>query len=301
MAKKQVNKKRKLGLFDFEERYKRDPKGFIFRAACSLVATVFGILILLPDFKALRQNAVFFLLTRVFISCVVLYFAWLSNHRPEVLSAKIAISAIAPLFWLSFFDLSGKIILLIWLIVCWALIVYTICLRIITGENYVSLTSITVGFSFIMTQTGLSDYTYLDLPGALHFWVLPLILSIACGVACIILMWSGLLVLKEDSKGNRIGWVVIFLFAFFFMFITTAYHLNYALDPEPPQTSTVIITQKEIRSAGKSTSHDLHFWYDGEERVLEVGRDEYYSYAIGDRFEIEICQGAFGKAFIKQK
>ena len=70
------------------------------------------------------------------------------------------------------------------------------------------------------------------------------------------------------------------------------------------------IFEVEIRSKGagysmkEPHSHDyyeLFFLYDGEERTLEVGRDEYYLYAIGDRFDIEICRGAFDDAFIKKK
>ena len=156
-------------------------------------------------------------------------------------------------------------------------------------------------FVFIIMLSGLSSYTFLNSPGALQFWILPLILGILCGVICAVLLINGTIVLKDNRISERVALVIATVAVGFFMFMSTAYHLNYALDPDPARAETVVITKMEIRSSGKSTYHELYFWYGGEERKVDVSTDTYNMTEVGDRFDILVFNGAFDKPFLREK
>ena len=303
----QPNKKRNcsrvskvLDWFDIPERYQRDKKGFIFHTCVTILTVLFAVLLLLPIFRAFRATVAFGILRSIFLCAIPLYFAWLSNHKPDSRSAKVALSILSVVYILPLFIKQEQISLLIDIVICWGVCIYTVWLFVFREEQYPALTwNITV-YAFVIALKGLTDYSFVENPNGLNFWVISLILGIVSAIVCAILLFTKVIHLYDDRISEQIGVIICVAFAMFFIVLTTAAHLNYALDPNPSEEATVIITQKEI-SGSKSQDYELFFWYDGEERTIEVGRDEYYSYAIGDRFEIEICQGAFGKAFIKQK
>ena len=304
--KKQPQKMRTLKwgfrefLNDLGRRYSQNRVGSIIRMVYATLMIAFLVSLFLKGLAPFRLTLTFDIIRCTCLSSLPLFFAYVSNHRPKKTLAKVFMTLIAAYFWLKFLHMPPKISLLIGLIICWASVLYAIGLRTFKEEQYTAFTSTVVAFSFIFMVAALEDYTYLKSPGGLHFWVLALIFGVVCGIVALILWFAEIFVPDDNTVGNAIGWVIVVAFAAFFMFMSTAQHLNYALDTEPPEEATVIITQKEI-SGSKSVHYELFFWYDGEERTLEVGRDEYALYEIGDRFDIEICQGAFDDAFIKQK
>ena len=286
---------------NIRKRYESDRKGFLLRTAYVLVMIAFALLEILPSFLALRQTAVFDIFERICFSSLPLYFAYFSKKRPKYLFAKLLMTFIAAFFWLGLLGISGKIRMIIVLAFCWVSTLYTVGLWIIKGEHFpVFNWSIFVFVSIIMLS-GLSSYTFLNSPGALQFWILPLILGILCGVICAVLLINGTIVLKDNRISERVALVIATVAVGFFMFMSTAYHLNYALDPEPARAETVVITKMEISSSGKSTYHELYFWYGGEERKIDVSSDTYDLTEVGDRFEIIVCNGAFDKPFLREK
>ena len=285
---------------DLVRRYSRNRVGSIIRIVYATAIIAYIISVFLPRLMAFRQTLAFDIIRCAFISSLPLFFAYVSNHRPKKAFAKVLMAFIAAYFWLRFLPISPKLSLLIGVAVCWISVFYAIGIRIFKEEQYTAFTATVTAFSFILVIAALEDYTYLSSPGGLHFWGLSLILGVVCGIVLLVLWFAGIFIPEDNTMGNVIGWWLVVTFAAFFMFMSTAYHLNYALDTEPSEEATVIITQKEI-SGSKSVHYELFFLYDGEERTLEVGRDEYYLYAIGDRFDIEICRGAFDDAFIKKK
>lgn len=286
---------------NIRKRYESDRKGFLLRTAYVLVMIAFAPLEILPSFLALRQTAVFGIFERICFSSLPLYFAYFSKRRPKYLFAKLLMTFIAAFFWLGLLGISGKIRMIIVLAFCWVSILYIIWLRIIKDEHFPVFNWSIFVFVFIIMLSGLSSYTFLDSPGALQFWILPLILGILCGVICAVLLINGTIVLKDNRISERVALVIATVAVGFFMFMSTAYHLNYALDPEPARAETVVITKMEIRSSGKSTHHELYFWYDGEERKIDVSSDTYDLTEVGDRFDILVCNGAFDKPFLREK
>jgi hypothetical protein len=261
----------------------------------------YALLEFLPSFITLRQTAVFDIFSRICISSLPLYFAYFSKKRPKYLFQKLLMTFMAAFFWLGLLGISGKIRMIIVLAFCWVSILYTVGLWIVKDEHFPVFNWIMFLFTFIIMLSGLSSYTFLDSPGALQFWILPLILGIVCGVICAVLLFSGTIVLKDNRISERVALVIITVALGFFMFMSTAYHLNYALDPDPARAETVVITKMEIRSAGKSTHHELYFWYGGEERKVDVSSDTYDLTEVGDRFDILVFNGAFDKPFLREK
>jgi hypothetical protein len=261
----------------------------------------YALLEFLPSFITLRQTAVFDIFSRICISSLPLYFAYFSKKRPKYLFQKLLMTFMAAFFWLGLLGISGKIRMIIVLAFCWVSILYVIGLWIIKDEHGSVFNWIIFVFTSIIMLSGLSSYTYLDSPGALQFWIAPLILGILCGVICAVLLINGTIVLKDNRISERVALVIITVAVGFFMFMSTAYHLNYALDPEPARAETVVITKMEIRSSGKSTYHELYFWYGGEERKVDVSTDTYNMTEVGDRFDILVFNGAFDKPFLREK
>ena len=284
-----------------KERYERDPKGFILRSAYAVLMAVFFIFAILPDFVQLRQNAVFDIIERICFSSLPLYFAYFSKNRPKYIVAKILMIFVAAFFWIGLLGISGKIRLIMTLVFCWISVLYIVGLKVIKDEHFPVLTWTLLTLTFIVMLSGLSSYTFLDSPGALKFWGGSLIFGLICGVICAILLFNGAIALKDDRTSEKVALVFLAVAVGFFMFMSSAYHLNYALDPDPPREETVIITNKDVRSSGKSTKHEFYFWYDGEERKIDVSSDTYDLTEVGDRFEILVCNGAFDKPFLREK
>lgn len=286
---------------NIRKRYESDRKGFLLRTAYLLVMIAYALLEFWPSFITLRQTTVFDIFSRICISSLPLYFAYFSKKRPKYFFQKLLMTFLSAFFWLGLLGISGKIRMIIVLAFCWVSILYIIWLRIIKDEHFpVFNWSIFVFVSIIMLS-GLSSYTFLNSPGALQFWILPLILGILCGVICAVLLINGTIVLKDNRISERVALVIVTVAVGFFMFMSTAYHLNYALDPDPARAETVVITKMEIRSSGKSTYHELYFWYGGEERKVDVSTDTYNMTEVGDRFDILVFNGAFDKPFLREK
>lgn len=286
---------------NIRKRYESDRKGFLLRTAYLLVMIAYALLEFLPSFITLRQTVVFDIFSRICISSLPLYFAYLSKKRPKYLFQKLLMAFMAAFFWLGLLGISGKIRMIIVLAFCWVSILYTVGLWIVKDEHFPVFNWIMFLFTFIIMLSGLSSYTFLNSPGALQFWVLPLILGILCGVICAVLLINGTIVLKDNRISERVALVIVTVAVGFFMFMSTAYHLNYALDPDPARAETVVITKMEIRSSGKSTYHELYFWYGGEERKVDVSTDTYNMTEVGDRFDILVYDGAFDKPFLREK
>ena len=286
---------------NIRKRYESDRKGFLLRTAYLLVMIAYALLEFLPSFIALRQTAVFDIFSRICISSLPLYFAYFSKKRPKYLFQKLLMTFMAAFFWLGLLGISGKIRMIIVLAFCWVSILYTVGLWIIKDEHFPVFNWSIFVFVFIIMLSGLSSYTFLNSPGALQFWILPLILGILCGVICAVLLINGTIVLKDNRISERVALVIATVAVGFFMFMSTAYHLNYALDPDPARAETVVITKMEIRSSGKSTYHELYFWYGGEERKVDVSTDTYNMTEVGDRFDILVFNGAFDKPFLREK
>ena len=286
---------------NIRKRYESDRKGFLLRTAYLFVMIAYALLEFWPSFITLRQTAVFDIFSRICISSLPLYFAYFSKKRPKYFFQKLLMTFLSAFFWLGLLGISGKIRMIIVLAFCWVSILYTVGLWIIKGEHFPVFNWSIFVFIFIIMLSGLSSYTFLNSPGALQFWILPLILGILCGVICAVLLINGTIVLKDNRISERVALVIVTVAVGFFMFMSTAYHLNYALDPDPAHAETVVITKMEIRSSGKSTHHELYFWYGGEERKVDVSTDTYNMTEVGDRFEIIVCNGAFDKPFLREK
>ena len=288
-------------VLDVRERYERDKRGFTFRLLYALLVVAFCIFLIPSSFTAMRQTLVFDIIRRALISSLVLYFAWISKHRPEMLSARIVMSLVAPTYLLPLILPSSKLSLLFSVAVCWIGAGFAVCLWIFREEHYIPLTTVAVAYAFFIMLSALVDYTYLNSPNGLKFWGISLILAIACGIASAVMLCTGMIALTDDRTGNIVGVVLAVIMGVFFMTMCTANHLNYALDTTPANEQTVIITNKDVYHSSMNTHYELYFWYEGEERIIEVAKDEYNSLVIGDRFDIEICDGAFVEAFIKAK
>ena len=286
---------------NIRKRYESDRKGFLLRTAYLLVMIAYALLEFWPSFITLRQTAVFDIFSRICISSLPLYFAYFSKKRPKYFFQKLLMTFMSAFFWLGLLGISGKIRMIIVLAFCWVSILYTVGLWIIKDEHFPVFNWSIFAFIFIIMLSGLSSYTFLNSPGALQFWILPLILGILCGMICAVLLINGTIVLKDNRISERVALVIVTVAVGFFMFMSTAYHLNYALDPDPARAETVVITKMEIRSSGKSTYHELYFWYGGEERKVDVSTDTYNMTEVGDRFDILVFNGAFDKPFLREK
>ena len=96
----------------------------------------------------MRQTLVFDIIRRALISSLVLYFAWISKHRPEILSARIVMSLVALAYMLPLILPSSKLSLLFSVAVCWIGAGFAVCLWIFREEHCIPLTTVAVAYAF---------------------------------------------------------------------------------------------------------------------------------------------------------
>lgn len=137
-------------------------------------------------------------------------------------------------------------------------------------------------------------YTYLD--GWFPLWKTILIVSAVLGIALVVVLHKSSTI-KKKFWGS-IGWFFLgAMMSVAILFITVG-NLNYALDRSNPEVLSVVINDKEIDHTRKGPdNYEFIFSIDGKQYSANVPSDMYYSYEIGDTFDIKTYRGAFNCPF----
>ena len=227
----------------------------------------------------------------------VLYFAFIHSSRPTVMGRILAVVSVVNMLQGALLPFP-RLTMLLSAILLVSHAAY--CARYLFLSAYLSYRPVLNGwllmFETLMTVVGVTAYTFMEPTKFLHFWEVPLILSLLLTGITVFFLVKGTIELEDDRLSERIALPFLVLLMSFALLTFTVENLNCALDTSKPTAYTVTVQDKH-RSAGKMTRCFLTVTVAGQELELDVAASEYREAEIGDPVVVEVYEGAFGKAY----
>ena len=227
----------------------------------------------------------------------VLYFAFIHSSRPTVMGRILAVVSVVNMLQGALLPFP-RLTMLLSAILLVSHAAY--CARYLFLSAYLSYRPVLNGwllmFEVLTTIVGVTAYTFVEPTKFLHFWEIPLILSLLLTGVTVFFLVKGTIELKDDRLSERIALPFLVLLMSFALLTFTVENLNCALDTSEPTAYTVTVQDKH-RSAGKMTRCFLTVMVAGQELELDVAASDYRETEIGDPVVVEVYEGAFGKAY----
>ena len=227
----------------------------------------------------------------------VLYFAFIHSSRPTVPGRILAVASVVNMMQGAILPFP-RLSMLFSAVLLIAHAAY--CARYLFLSAYLSyrpaLNGYLLMFETLMTVVGVTAYTFMEPTKFLHFWEIPLILSLLLTGATVFFLVKGSIELKDDKLSERIALPFLVLLMSFAILTFTVQNLNCALDTSKPTASTVTVQDKH-RSGGKMTRCFLTVTVAGQELDLNVAASDYRETEVGEPAVVEVYEGAFGKAY----
>jgi len=265
----------------------------------AVVAVIRGICII-----ALDNIRSIYVPTNIIIGVVLILYAILHKEKTSVL-ARIAVTVqgiswiVAALYLFIRIEYNFTFVIntvFLWLSI---LILCSSCIgkqRGNDGKTLKTVSSFVLVFDFLSYFIQMSNYEYVERPGAIHFWIPSLIVSIAITAIAVILLIKNYIHLKDDRLSEKIALGFCVLMACFGLMWATMSNLNFALDTKEPIASEEIILDKS-RTTGKSSSYYFHMEINGKKHKIDVPASTYREYDVGDSFRKLYYEGAFNDPF----
>lgn len=227
----------------------------------------------------------------------VLYFTFIHSSRPTVMGRILAVVSVVNMLQGALLPFP-RLTMLLSAILLIAHAAY--CARYLFVSAYLpyrpALNGYLLMFETLMTVVGVTTYTFMEPTKFLHFWEIPLILSLLLTGITVFFLVKGTIELEDDRLSERIAFPCMVLLMGFILLTFTAQNFNCALDMSEPTAYTVTVQDKH-RSAGKMTRCFLTVTVAGQELELDVAASDYRETEIGDPVVVEVYEGAFGKAY----
>ena len=227
----------------------------------------------------------------------VLYFAFVHSSRPTVMGRILAVVSVVNMLQGALLPFP-RLTMLLSAILLVSHAAY--CARYLFLSAYLSYRPVLNGyllmFETLMTVVGVTAYTFMEPTQFLHFWEIPLILSLLLTGVTVFFLVKGSIELEDGRLSERIALPFLVLLMSFALLTFTVENLNCALDVSKPIAYTVTVQDKH-RSAGKMTRCFLTVTVAGQELELDVAASDYRETEIGDPVVVEVYEGAFGKAY----
>ena len=245
----------------------------------------------------LQRVAVLAVLPYLLIGVGVLYFAFAHSSHPSAVGRILAVASVVNMLQGVLLPFP-RLTMLLSAVLLVAHAAY--CARYLFLSAYLSYRPVLNGwllmFEVLMTIVGVTAYTFVEPTKFLHFWEIPLILSLLLTGVTVFFLVKGSIELKDDRLSERIALPFLVLLMSFALLTFTAQNLNCALDTSKPTAYTVTVQDKH-RSGGKMTRCFLTVTVAGQEVELDVAASDYRETEIGDPVVVEVYEGAFGKAY----
>ena len=249
-----------------------------------------------PSLQPMRDSLIYILISKTVLSCVVLYFAWLSNKKTPLFE-RIMISTFALLPWLPLLTKSYRIIMLLQMTIFLVLFVL-FAKHFFTDKKYSVVTNAVTLFLGVIFIMSVKEYTYLHDSGGIHFWHIALIVSVFITLFFTVLLIKDKIQLEDDRTSEKVAAPILVLGMSFILFAFTISNLNYALDLSKPVDYATTIIEKRIDSESRrSTDYIFTAKVNGEEKEFNVDQSEYFRKQVGDSFTVLLYSGAFGHEY----
>ncbi len=284
MGKKNKRKKRRYvsrrDLIDF----KRLLLVIAAMIAC-LVVFVFAD-VLPPTFGEVHDRPWLRIAAMLAIGGIILGVAVIWNPERATLTGRFLVLAIILLFLIP----NHRMYVLFAVALACAMLGYVL-FHWIKYEKLYCVQGIAFCFLGILSANGSKYCNYVEDPNGLHFWLVPLILTIIVMVLTIVIC-----VHQRYPRGECFAYVICVPLLFWLASYVTMNNLNYSLDFSEPTEMVLEITDKELNiSSGRTTHYHYEFAVeiDGNEVTLEVSEAHYDVAAVGDDITVFCYAGFF--------
>ncbi len=256
------------------------------------------LMVIMAVLPSSAQNVTALMLLPVLLMGIgVAYFAFVHTSHPTVTGGILAVASVANLLQATLFS-TPRLTMLLSAALLFAHTAY--CARYFLLSAYLPYRPILNGglilYESLMTISGMSSYTFVEKPVFMHFWEIPLLLSLLLTGVTVYFLAKGSIHLRDDRLSERIALPFLVLLFSFVLMTGTIGNLNRALDTSDPTAYTVTVKDKH-KTGGKNTDYYLTVTVEGREMDMDVSVTTYRETEIGAPMTVEVYEGAFGKAY----
>lgn len=293
MKKRQAKKKSNI----FRKDSRDFPFGVLLVVAIVILGVIFAVVEIFPVMRPIRDALWYRIVQKLLLSAVVLYGTYLGARTPP-LFAKIALTVSLILYiWASLLIHADRILMLLDTGVLFILLFCALYLYLRRKEHYTVLTGCTA-FVGLFNLLEIDRYTFVNNPEDLHFWLVPVLVSVVPTVVCAVLLYKRKIVLEDNRFSERFLLPIIVFGCSAAILWSTINNLNYALDTSAPTVYATSIASKSIQRHSRGPN-DYVFCVNinGDSVTMYVSHEQYDAHNVGDPYPILLCDGAFSDPY----
>lgn len=293
MKKRQAKKKSNI----FRKDNRDFPFGVLFVVAIVILGVIFAVVEIFPVMRPIRIALWYRIVQKLLVSAVVLYGTYLGARTPPRF-AQIALTVSLILYiWASFLIHADRILMLLDTGVFFILLFCALYLYLRRQEHYAVLTGCTT-FVGLFYLSEIDRYTFVYSPGKLHFWLIPVLVSVVPTVIFAVLLYKRKIVLEDNRFSERFFSLILVFACSAAILWGTVNNLNYALDTSAPTVYAASIASKSIQRHSRGPNDYVFFVnINGESVKMYVTHDQYDAHDAGDPYPILLCDGAFSDPY----
>lgn len=293
MKKRQAKKKSNI----FRKDSRDFPFGVLFVVAIVILGVIFAVVEIFPVMRSIRIALWYRIVQKLLVSAVVLYGTYLGARTPPRF-AQIALTVSLILYiWASFLIHADRILMLLDTGVFFILLFCALYLYLRRQEHYAVLTGCTT-FVGLFYLSEIDRYTFVYSPGKLHFWLIPVLVSVVPTVIFAVLLYKRKIVLEDNRFSERFFSLILVFACSAAILWGTVNNLNYVLDTSAPTVYAASIASKSIQRHSRGPNDYVFFVnINGESVKMYVTHDQYDAHDAGDPYPILLCDGAFSDPY----
>lgn len=293
MKKRQAKKKSNI----FRKDSRDFPFGVLFVVAIVILGVIFAVVEIFPVMRPIRIALWYRIVQKLLVSAVVLYGTYLGARTPPRF-AQIALTVSLILYiWASFLIHADRILMLLDTGVFFILLFCALYLYLRRQEHYAVLTGCTT-FVGLFYLSEIDRYTFVYSPEKLHFWLIPVLVSVVPTVIFAVLLYKRKIVLEDNRFSERFFSLILVFACSAAILWGTVNNLNYALDTSAPTVYAASIASKSIQRHSRGPNDYVFFVnINGESVKMYVTHDQYDAHDAGDPYPILLCDGAFSDPY----
>lgn len=293
MKRRQAKKKSNI----FRKDSRDFPFGVLFVVAIVILGVIFAVVEIFPVMRSIRIALWYRIVQKLLVSAVVLYGTYLGARTPPRF-AQIALTVSLILYiWASFLIHADRILMLLDTGVFFILLFCALYLYLRRQEHYAVLTGCTT-FVGLFYLSEIDRYTFVYSPGKLHFWLIPVLVSVVPTVIFAVLLYKRKIVLEDNRFSERFFSLILVFACSAAILWGTVNNLNYALDTSAPTVYAASIASKSIQRHSRGPNDYVFFVnINGESVKMYVTHDQYDAHDAGDPYPILLCDGAFSDPY----
>lgn len=294
MKKRQSKKKSNI----FRKSSRDFPFGVFVVVAIVILGSIFAVVEIFPVMRPIRDALWYRIVLKLLLSAVVLYGTYLGARTPP-LFAKIALTVSLILYvWASLLIHADRILMLLAIGVLFILLFCALYLYLRRQEHYIVLTGC-IAFVGLFNLLVTDCYTFVYSPGKLHFWLVPVLVSVVPTAVCAVLLYKRKIVLDDNRFSERFFASLLVFVCSAAILWSTINNLNYALDTSVPTVyATSSIASKSIQRHSRAPN-DYVFCVNinGDSVTMYVSHEQYDAHNVGDPYPILLYDGAFSDPY----